>query len=97
MKEQYFQIKVLIRLQRVSWYLFLGCFLLGTVLYVLELPVAGSVAFWGITVVLVMTLVKVFILAEQFRAARLYRFCLLGYTLLFILLSTVLLKVYLVR
>lgn len=97
MKEQYFRIKVLIRLQRASWYLFLGCFLLGTILYVLELPIASNVAFWGVVVILAMTLVKIFILAEQFRMARLYRFWLLSYALLFILLSTLLLKVYFVR
>lgn len=94
MKEPFFQIKSLIRLQRVSWYLIFGCFLLATVLYLLELPIAGRVAFWGLIALLVMTLIKIFLLAEQFRAARLYRFWLLSYTLLFILLSTVLLKVY---
>lgn len=94
MKEQYFRIKSLIRLQRVSWYLIFGCFLLATVLYLLELPIAGRVAFWGLVALLAMILIKIFLLAEQFRAARLYRFWLLSYTLLFILLSTVLVKVY---
>jgi hypothetical protein len=94
-KEPFFQIKFLIRLQRVSWYLIFGCFLLATFLYLLQLSIAESVAFWGLIALLTMTLVKIFLLAEQFRAARLYRFWLLSYTLLLILLSTVLLKVYL--
>ena len=94
MKDQHFRIKPLIRLQRVSWYLIFGCFLLATVLYLLELPIAGRVAFGGLVALLAMTLIKIFLLAEQFRAARLYRFWLLSYALLFVLLSTVLLKVY---
>ena len=94
MKEQHFNIKSLIRLQRVSWYLIFGCFLLATVLYLLELPIAGRVAFGGLIALLAIILIKIFLLAEQFRAARLYRFWLLSYTLLFILLSTILLKVY---
>ncbi len=94
MKEQYFQIKVLVRLQKVGWIFILAWFAVGTVLYVLELSVARQVAFWGVIALLVMTLLKVFIIAEQFRMARLYRFCLWSYALFFILLSTILLKAF---
>ena len=92
MKERYFHSKILIQLQTISWYLFLGCFLLASVLYLLELPMAGKVAVWGVMVILAMTIIKIIILAEQFRVARLYRFWMLSYILLFILASTVLLR-----
>ncbi len=94
MKEPFFKTRYLIRLQSVSWYLIVGCFLLATILYLQHLAVAGRIAFWGLVALLALTLIKVFILAEQFRAARLYRFWLLAYALFFILLSTALLRVY---
>ncbi len=97
MKERSFQSKHLIRLQVVSWYLFLGCFVVATVLYALKHPLGDTIAFGGVIIVLIMTIVKILVLAEQFRLARLYRFWLLSYMLLIILLLTILLKRYFIQ
>jgi len=93
-KRRHFQIKLLIQLQRVSWRLVLVCFLLATVLYALQLPIASSIAFWSVIALLAVILTTILFLAEQFHTARLYRYWLLSYALIFILLSTILLKVY---
>jgi hypothetical protein len=95
-KERYFRIKVLTRLQSIAWYVFLSLFLSATALFFFESPAANRVAYWGLVVILGFTLAKIIILGEQFRAARLYRFWLLSYLLVVILLSTALLKVYLI-
>ncbi|MFQ6008676.1 MAG: hypothetical protein ACE5K8_06960 [Candidatus Zixiibacteriota bacterium] len=96
MKERYFRIKGLMRLQSIAWYAFLGFFLSATALFFFESPAADHIANWGIVVIFGLTLTKIIILSEQFRAARLYRFWLLSYLLVVIVLSTVLLKMYLV-
>jgi hypothetical protein len=93
-KERYFRIKGLTRLQSIAWYVFLGLFLTATVLFIFESPAANRVAYWGLVVILGLTLVKIIILSEQFRTARLYRFWLLSYLLVVLILSTALLKAY---
>jgi len=95
-KEQYFRIESLRRLQRFAWFLFLALFLSAAVLSLWGLAAAEQMAFWGVIVILTLTIVKILFLAEQFRAARLYRCSLLSYLLVFILLSILLLKVYVI-
>jgi len=52
------------------------------------------IAMWGIMLIFAVVGVKIVLLAELFRRARLYRFWLLCYMLLVILLSTIVLKTY---
>jgi len=53
---------------------------------------ATSLAFWGIILLLVVTILKLIVIAEQFRNARLYRFRTLSYLLILVLLSIVVFK-----
>ncbi|MBU2534460.1 MAG: hypothetical protein KKB37_17100 [Alphaproteobacteria bacterium] len=95
MRERYFQTTVITRLQRWSWYLLAIWFGIASLLSFVSHPQAGIVARWGVVAILAVIGLKVVIIAELFRAARLYRYWLLGYMLLVILLFTVILKTYL--
>ena len=94
MSDSYFRVRILERLQRITWYVILGCFLPAVVLEVKGISLAHEIALLGLLLLLLASLLKIFIIAEQFRSAKLYRISLLGYTLLFILLSTVFIKVF---
>lgn len=95
MRERYFQVSTLVRLQALSWYLFGLWFGAATIMFCVELPLAADLAFWGVITVLAVVAVIVVLIAELFRRSRLYRYWLLSYMLLVILLSTVILKTWL--
>jgi hypothetical protein len=86
------QILRLIGLQRMAWYFFFGYFLVAAGLYVLGVDIARQVTFWGVVLLLGITLSKLVIIAEQFRVAEMRRFRNLSYLLGLLLLSTILLK-----
>jgi len=92
MKENYFDTTPLIKWQRWSWYIFSAYFALVTVLFVAGSGIAETLTVWGIVGILVSTLLKIFLFVKQFQKARLFRFSLLSYLLVVILLSTVILK-----
>ena len=92
MNENYFDTTSLIRWQRWSWYIFSAYFALVTVLYVAGSAMAEMLTVWGIVGILVSTMLKIFLFVTQFQKAGLYRFSLLSYLLVVILLSTVILK-----
>ena len=92
MKEKYFDTTHLIRWQRWSWYIFSAYFAAVTVLYVAGSGLAETLTFWGIAGILGSTLLKISLFVWQFQKAKLYRFSLLSYLLVVILLSTVILK-----
>ncbi len=95
MKEHYFRTSVITFLQRWAWYLFAGWFGAVCLLYAGGHPYAGTIARWGVIAILLVIGVKVVVISELFRIARLHRYWLLGYMLLVILLFTVILKTYL--
>jgi hypothetical protein len=84
------------RLQRLSWFLFLVLFLSAAVLSAWGYDAAERVAFWGVVVILTLTVAKLLLLAEQFRTARLYRCSLLSYLLVFILISLLMMRMYVI-
>ena len=94
MKERYFHASLLAAIQTVAWYVFLAYFTIVTVLYMLRIPLANHLAAWGIILILIGTSIEIVVMAEQFRLARFYRYWLLCYTLILVLLGTVWLKVY---
>jgi len=93
-KENGFSIRPLIVLHGVLWYLFLCWFLLVTVLCLTGERVAGELAYWGIILILAGTAARLFLTAELFRRSALYRYWLLSYMVLLILLSTIILKLW---
>ncbi len=94
MKERYFRSKYITRLQQASWYLFLLCFALATLLYFFENKTAELVSYWGIVLILLSTTIVIATIGEQFRKTRLFRFWLLCYMLIVILLAVIIAKVY---
>lgn len=85
-------IQKLVRLQRYTWLFFVGYFVMVGILLFFDVNMATSLAFWGIILLLVVTIMKLFVIAEQFRIARLYRFRTLSYLLILVLLSIVAFK-----
>ena len=92
MKENYFDTGSLIRWQRWSWYIFSAYFAIVTVMFVAGNRLAETLTVWGIVGILASTLLKIFLFVRQFQKAGLFRFSLLSYLLVVILLSTVILK-----
>ena len=92
MNDEPYQISRLIGLQRMAWYFFFGYFLVAAGLWGLGAGIADQVTFWGVVLLLVLTLSKLVLIAEQFRVAQMRRFQMLSYILALLLLSTILLK-----
>ena len=57
-----------------------------------EVGVAENLAFWVVIILLLVTVLKLLIIAEQFRVSGLPRLRLLSYSLVVVLLSTIFLK-----
>ena len=85
-------IQRLVRLQRYTWLFFVGYFVLVGILSFFNVNVATTLTFWGIILLLVVTIMKLIVIAEQFRIARLYRFKTLSYLLILVLLLIVVFK-----
>ncbi len=92
MNNEPYKISRLASLQRTAWYFFFGYFLIAVCLYALGADIAHRVTFWGVVLLLGVTLSKLVIIAEQFRVAEMRRFQILSYVLALFLLSTILLK-----
>lgn len=89
MKEKIFNVDVLVKVQRVTWYLVLIHFALVFALFLLDFPGAFDLVAYGIILILAATAVKLVVMAEQFRKAGLVRFWILGYVLVLILMAIV--------
>ena len=94
-KDVYFHVNALLKLQSWAWYLFFFLFGGATVLYALDIPVASRLIDIAVILIMVMALIVAFVMAEQFRRAKLYRYGLLGYVMIFISLCTLLIGWYL--
>ncbi len=84
--------KKLIKFQQYIWYMVVVLFAAVTMLYFLKNPIAPTLALYGIVFILTATLMKLIILAEKFRAAKLKRLVVMTYLLLALLISTIILK-----
>jgi len=92
MTEPYFALKALIRLQSYSWRGLLLLLALSMAPRIFGYPASYRLAWGGLALILAATIAKVIVMAEQFRHARLYRYSLLSYTLLFILAGVVIVR-----
>ncbi len=92
MREKIFNVAVLIKVQRVTWYLVLVYFAFVYALFLLDFPNAFELVAYGVVLILVATAAKLVIMAEQFRKAGLIRFWVLGYLLVLILIGVVVQK-----
>ncbi|HOD66186.1 MAG TPA: hypothetical protein PLR32_00210 [candidate division Zixibacteria bacterium] len=94
MREHYFRTDIVVRLQRWFWWTIVLLFGAATALWAVDAGRARWVTTWGINVVFLIVAFIIVLMAELFRRARLYRYALLSYLLLVILLSTIALKLY---
>ena len=92
MTEKYYNNNALIKVQQFSWYFAFVYFAIVAVLYFIDYANVNVYSIAGVIFVFVVTLLKIFIMAEQFRKAKLYRFWLLSYTLVVILLMIILIR-----
>ncbi|NOY87809.1 MAG: hypothetical protein GXO93_00260 [FCB group bacterium] len=92
MNEKQFKIEFITRIQKIFWYVAFVYFALLGIMYYFNFSHTHLLAQAGVYFILAATIIKLFVIAEQFHSARLYRFWFLSYLLMFILFSTVLLK-----
>lgn len=83
-----FNSKPVLLLQSIAWYLLGGWFVVNVFVVALGHQVAPTMSFIGLLIVLATIVTRIIVMAEQFRRARLYRFSLLSYLLLLILIIT---------
>lgn len=81
-----FNLNILIKAQCYSWRALMLAFALSSILYVLGNELAEMITRWSVVVLLIASVIKVVIMAEQFRRNQLYRHWMLCYTLVVILL-----------
>ena len=92
MNKQIFNSEPLIKLQRYSWYFLLVYFIFAFCIYMLGIDMSVDLGFVGVLIVLAMTLVKLLLMAEQFRKMKLTRFTYIAYLLLVILMITIIVR-----
>lgn len=94
MNERYFRNDIVVRLQRLFWRLVFFVFAVATGLYAVAPDIAEIVTLGGVIATLLIVAILTITIAELFRKANLYRFWLLSYMLLLILLSIIVLETY---
>ena len=92
MKEILFNIKPLVRYQRICRNLLAAYFIAVTALAVFGIWYSRAAVYWGVLALLLLVFGRLFVFAVQFQKAKMYRFALLSYLLGVILLSTVVLR-----
>lgn len=83
-----FNSKPILLLQSIAWYLLGGWFAVTVTFLAIGNQVAPTLSFIGLLIILATIVTRIIVMAEQFRRARLYRFALLSYLLLLILIIT---------
>ncbi|UCG61731.1 MAG: hypothetical protein JSV52_00125 [Candidatus Zixiibacteriota bacterium] len=89
MREKVFNVELLIKVQRVTWYLVLIYFAVVYALFLLDFAGASDLVAYGIVLILAATAAKLVVMAEQFRKAGLLRFSILAYVLVLMLAAIV--------
>jgi len=90
--ERIVNVALLVRVQRVTWYLFLVLFAVACVLLILGNSWAEIAGVTCIVLILLATALRLIVLFELFRRATLFRHALLCVLLLVILVSVIILK-----
>jgi len=90
-----FNTGLLVKLQRLARNLFLVYFAAVILASYLDLGLSRQMASWGIVLILAATVARLLLIAEQFRKIGIVRIWMLGYALLLMLLSTVILEYFL--
>ncbi len=89
MTEKLFNTDILIKVQRITWYLVLIYFAAISAMFWLDMDRASVFAPYGVILILTATGIKLIVMAEQYRIAGLRRFWGLSYLLVLILAAIV--------
>lgn len=89
MREKYFNVDFLIKVQQITWYLVICYFALVFALMILSIEAPVDLISYGVVLILAATGVKLIVMAEQFRMSGLKRFWILSYLLVLILVAVV--------
>ena len=92
MNEQYFNLQPLIKYQKIVWKAIFLYFLATIVTYFFDSSLAEKLTVGGLIGILIITLLKIVLFIQQFQKAKLFRFALLSYLLIVLLLSTIALR-----
>ncbi len=95
MNEHTFNSNLLIKLQDYSWYFLLGYFFFAVIAHLFNFAVPFNSGLIGVLLVLFLTLLKLLLIAEQFRKIKLVRLTYIAYLLLFMILITILVRSFL--
>lgn len=82
----------LVKLQQISWYLIIIIFSIVAVLYFMNFSIAEKLGEFGVILLLALTLIKLLFMAHTFRSVKQPRLSMFSYFLLFLLLSTILIR-----
>ncbi len=83
---------LLIKLQTYSWYFLLIYFIVAVCLYIVGIQLPVNLGMIGVLIVLGLTLIKLILIAEQFRKIKQIRITYIAYGLLLIVSITILLR-----
>lgn len=89
MREKMFNTEVLIKLQQAVWYLVLVYFAVISALFLLDFEGVFELAAYGVIFIIATTVLKLVVMAEQFRRAGRRKFWALAYLLIIILAAIV--------
>lgn len=92
MSERSYHLSWLIRLQTICWYLFFVTFGCLTVLHFVWPSVARQLDPWMLSIIGLAAIARLLLVAELFRLIKQYRYWILGYILILLLISTVFVK-----
>ena len=95
MSELKFNSNILVKLQEYSWYLLLVYFSLAVLIYFLQIDVPFQLGKVGLLIALGCTLLKLLLIAEEFRRIALKKFTYISYLLLCIICITIMIRLYL--
>lgn len=92
MNNQNVDSSLLIKLQRLSWYFLFIYFGIAFCVYTFDFQVPLDLGYVGVLIILGITLIKLILIAEQFRKVKLKRITYIAYGLLLIVGLTILLR-----
>ncbi len=92
MNNQKVDSSLLIKLQSLSWYFLFIYFAIAFCVYIFDFQIPLDLGYVGVWIILGITLIKLILIAEQFRKVKLIRITYIAYGLLIIVGLTILLR-----
>jgi len=92
MKNRTVDSSLLIKLQTYSWYFLLTYFAIAFCVYTFEIQLPIDLGMVGVFIILGLTLLKLLLIAEQFRKIQIKRITFIAYGLLLLVSITILLR-----